>query len=385
MKKLCEKNKCTGCGGCVNICPQKAITLYEDNKGFLYPKIDEKKCINCGLCSKYTTNLEKYMNTTEHNKKAEKFYACKLKDDDDRYSSQSGGLFTALAHYVLKNNGVVYGCAYTESFKVKHIKIENLKDLNKLKGSKYVQSDIKDCYVSIENDLLSKKIVLFAGTPCQVAGIENYLNMKKINKELFYSCDLICHGVPSPKVYSDYLNFMEEKYNSKIVKVNLRDKSIGGWHNHIESLEFENGKKYFGKIYVDLFYSNLTLRDSCENCNYTSLNRSGDITMADCWGIEKKYPNLWNDNKGISLAMIQTSKGEKLFSEIEKEIDFKEINIEDCMQPQLIHATKVPYFKIQFWKEYNSKKFKYILKKYTPYGGLKFKIKRKIMKKIKKW
>lgn len=382
MRKLCDKNTCTGCGGCVSICPKNAISLSQEDNGFLYPKINEEKCINCGMCEKFTTILKNKKTNNTNEKKA---YACKQKNDKLRMQSQSGGLFATLANYILDENGVVYGCAYSDNFKVEHIKIEKKKDLIKLKGSKYVQSYITHCFKSIIDDLKSDRIVLFSGTPCQVDAIIKYAKIKNISTDNLYSCDLICHGVPSPKVYEDYLRFMEEKYNSKIKNINLRDKKNGGWHNHVDSIEFENGEKYCGKIYVDLFYSNLTLRKSCETCNYTNLERVSDITIADCWGIEKIYPNLWNDNKGISLAIIQTEKGLKLFDKISKELDIQELKIEDCMQPQLSHPTKKPYKKEKFWKDYNKNNFEYILKKYTPYGGIKFKIKRKILKVINKW
>ncbi len=383
---LCNKNECTGCSACASICPKKAISLETDEKGFLYPKIDNNKCINCGMCSKMCEKLNNYMSEENHNKCFYESYAVKLKDDKKREKSQSGGLFTALAETILEKNGVVYGASLDEKKYVRHIRISTQDELEQLKGSKYVQSEIGNAFNNIITDLKNDKYVLFSGTPCQVAGIETLLLMKKINKEKFYSCDLICHGVPSPKIYKDFINFLEIKKGSKIKKFNFRDKNINGWHNHVESYCYENDNSTIvSNIYSDLFYSNLTLRKSCEKCKYASNNRAGDITMGDCWGIEKINPNLWNDNKGISIALIQTKHGLELFNLAKDKIDIYLIESKNYTQPNMKKPSFVPYNKNQFWKDYLRLPFEKILKKYTIYGGIKFKIKRKILKKIKRW
>lgn len=383
--KLCSKKNCTGCTSCVNVCPRKAITIKKDERGFLYPEIDNNKCINCGLCTKYIESLNEYMKTEEHCYMPFKAYACKNKNDNIRERSQSGGLFYTLAENFLNNNGVVFGCAYDDDFHVIHKRIDNIKNLNQLLGSKYVQSDLKNCISEIISDIKNNRMVLFSGTPCQVAGISSLLKFKKINLDNFYTCDFICHGVPSPLLYEKYLNLMENKYKSQIVEVNLRDKKAGGWRNHVNSIKFKNGNYIVDKNYVDLFYSNLGLRISCENCKYTTLNRPSDITMGDCWGIEKIKNNLWNDNKGISLALIQTKKGERLFNRIKENMDLYQISMNEYRQPQMLHSSPVPYQKENFWKDIKNKKFEKVLKKYTIYGGLKFKLRRKILKIMKRW
>ena len=377
MAKLCNIENCTGCTACVSICPKHAITMVKNNRGFLYPKIDEEKCINCGLCSKVSHQVENYMKIKESNNNYHAF-ACKSKNNVVRKKSQSGALFYELASFIIKNNGVVYGALYNNNFVVKHDRIDNLKDLDKLRESKYVQSNLGSCFLQVYNDLQSGKKVLFSGTPCQISGIYSYLGNKKLSLDNFYTCDLICHGVPSPEILKKYLNFMKEKYQSDIKNVNLRDKNVAGWKNHSESIEFINGEKYIGKIYTELFYSNLTLRKCCENCQYTSKLRVSDITMADCWGIEKIKDDLWNDNLGISLAIISTSKGLNLFNEIKPNLDIFEIDYSKYEQPQLLHSSLAPKNKDKFWQDYNNLKFASLLKKYTPYGGILFKIKKKL-------
>ena len=383
--KLCDRKHCSGCKACISVCPVNAINMQLDERGFLYPRINEEQCIKCGLCDRLIDTLSLHLKSHEHVNEPIIAYAVKNKNEEKREKSQSGGLFCALAENIINQNGVVYGAGYGEDFSVQHMRISKISNLYKLNGSKYVQSNLNNCLENIIADLKNNMKVLFSGTPCQVAGIESLLKVKKIDCTNFYSCDFICHGVPSPLVYRDFLNFISKKYNSNIIKVNLRDKNEGGWHNHVETIEFKNSKKHTGKIYVNLFYSNLCLRESCENCLYTHINRPADITMADCWGIEKKYPELWNDNKGISLALIQTSKGEKFFDSIKNSLDKVELMKDVYMQPQLMHPSFVPVQKNNFWKFYKRNDFEKSLRKYTEYGGIKFKIKRKILKMLKKW
>lgn len=385
--KLCDITKCTGCSACVNVCPKKAITLQYNERGFLYPIIDNQKCINCGLCTKLCKQLNTHMNSKEHKEAFYKAYAVKIKNDANRMKSQSGGLFTALAETILKNKGIVYGAGFDNHHHVKHIRIDDIKKLDKLKGSKYVQSDINNSFEHILNDLRKGKKVLFSGTPCQVAGIESLLDFKKINKDNFYSCDLICHGVPSPKVYEKYISLLENDNKSVIKYFIFRDKSINGWKNHVESYIFQSkpDSKIVSRTYGDLFYSNLTLRKSCERCKYATRNRPGDITMADCWGIEKINPNLWNDNKGISVCLIQTKHGEKLFKQTKSKVDVFEIDSSEYTQHNLNHSSNTPYRKEKFWKDYQNISFKKLMKKYTIYGGITFKLKRKIFRLLKKW
>lgn len=390
--KLCNNNECTGCSACVSACPQNALELKKDSKGFLRPVIDTEKCIGCEICTNVCQKLLRHMMKDNHKSSFYLAYAAKLKDEQKRMQSQSGGLFTALAETILEKGGIVYGAGFDGNNHIKHFRITELDELNKLKGSKYVQSDINNCFQRIISDLNEGKAVLFSGTPCQVAGIESLLDFKKIDISNFYSCDLICHGVPSPAIYELYISWLESINNASITYFNFRDKMVNGWKNHLETYRFslpeflcDENKKVVSNIYSDLFYSNLTLGEACEKCKYASRNRPGDLTMADCWGIEKIKPDLWNDNKGISVCLIQTKKGEYLFDMAKNKMDCFMINAEDYSQPNLAHATSVPCQKIRFWNDFSKMPFDKLLKKYTVHGGIRFKIKRKILKKLKKW
>lgn len=380
---LCTHEDCTGCTACQTVCPVNAIEMREDACGFLYPEIDAEKCVQCGACAAVVQKLANHMQEDEHHESPIQYYAVKLKDDTQRMNSQSGGLFYAMAESVIQRNGVVYGCAYVEDFHVAHIRVETVTELQRLRGSKYVQSDMGDCFSLVAKDLQNNKYVLFSGTPCQCAGIEAYLQQKKINTDCFFSCDVICHGVPSPGAFGKYLAFMEQKFGAKAEYVNLRDKKAVDWHAHLEKLRFMNGKTYTGDIWTECFYSGLMLRQSCENCRYTNLNRPSDITIGDCWGIEKEYPDLWNDEKGISVAIIQTFKGLNLFRMAEEKIDTQALV--SYTQPQLCHSSPVPKQKQRFWTDYQKLDFEELLKKYTSYGGLKLKLKRKFLRLVGRW
>lgn len=301
-------------------------------------------------------------------------------------NSQSGGASYSFGEHILKEDGIVYGCFY-DGLNVAHTRIENIEQLHRTQGSKYVQSQLGQCYNQVLADLRKSKKVLFTGTPCQCAGLLTFLASTNVDISNLITCEFICHGVPSPQVYRDYLAFMENKHGSLILNINLRDKKAVGWQRHLESITFADGKKYIGRIYVDLFYSNLTLRRSCEQCRFTKVERVADITVADCWGIEKSRPELWNDNEGISMVLVQTNKGKRLFNSVVKDrtVDVIELQAEEIIQPQMKHPSSTPYQKERFWKDYHIYSFEKILKKYTGYGGIPFKIKRKIMKMLKKW
>lgn len=381
--ELCENHACTGCTACKAICPVDAIEMKYNEQGFLYPNVDETKCVHCGACNLIVKKLNAPANTDSLKKVPKHYYAVRLCDKNERMQSQSGGLFYALALAVVQNNGLVCGCAFQENFHVGHIIASNVEELQKLRGSKYVQSDLMDCFRQIKDCLNAGKEVLFSGTPCQCAGINTYLEQKGVPRDKFYSCDLICHGTPSPIVFEKFIELMEEKYNSKIKYLNLRDKAIASWHEPVERIIFANDKVYQGKLYGEIFYSNLAQRKSCHNCKYTILIRPSDITIGDCWGIEKTLPESWNDETGISVALIQNSKGERLFERARQYLDL--IVLDTYTQANLEHPSPVPKQMDNFWRDYQKLNFEDCLKKYTSIGGIRLKIKRKLLRMIGKW
>lgn len=247
------------------------------------------------------------------NWKQPKVYAVKHKDEATRAASRSGGIFTALSDQVLSNGGVVYGCVLTDKFDAVHIRADNEEDRNRMRGSKYIQSKLGDTFKNVKADLDAQKSVLFSGTSCQVAGLKQFLGR---NYEKLLCVDIVCHGVPSPKVWKAYLLWQEQKNNSAIRSVDFRNKGKYGWRDHVETLNFQNSKSTNSKVFRTIFYGHAVLRPSCYECPYKSVMHPGDITIADYWGIEKAAPE-YDDNKGVSLVLINNEYGENKFNEIQ--------------------------------------------------------------------
>lgn len=353
-----NKEECVGCTACANICPVKAINMQIDEEGFEYPMIDENKCISCELCIK-TCEL---VNKKDNIKNSEIFaYALKHKDNYVRKESTSGGAFVAISDYFLENNGIIYGAAIDKDLNVIHKRASCKEEREILKKSKYVQSSLRDIFGSVEQDLKNDKMVLFTGTPCQIDGLHKYLDNKDIKN--LYTCDLICHGVPSPKVYRDYINYISKNGKKSIVDFNFRDKRYG-WQSHYET--FKINKKFFvNNEYRKLFYSDNILRPSCYNCNYSNLNRVGDLTIGDCWGIEN-IDKDFIDEDGVSLVLTNTEKGKEIFDKIKCETTYKDVNVNKVLQNNLVRPTSKPETREEFWNDYKNNKFNKILKKYAP-------------------
>lgn len=310
-----------------------------------------------------------------------KVYAVRHKDLGVVSASRSGGIFTAVSDYVLKNNGVIYGCVIIENFCAAHIRTNDINDRNRMRGSKYIQSKLGDTFKWVKKDLESGYNVLFSGTSCQIAGLKKYLGREYKN---LFCVDIVCHGVPSSKVWKVYLQWQEERRQSKIINVDFRDKKRFGWRNHIETLYFQNGKFISSDIFRTLFYSHQILRPSCYECPYKTVLHPGDITIADYWGIEKAAPEF-DDNKGVSLVLINNDVGEAIFREVNKDLLWKKTRIEDSMQPPLKAPFPKPTNREEFWEDFLNKSFNYIIKKYTNYGWInKFKsLSGRIKKKLK--
>ena len=307
-------NSCTGCEACANICPVRAIVMAPDEEGFFKPTVNKEKCTNCGLCQSVCSAI----NFKSENLKEPQCYAA-MADDSIRNVSSSGGVFTILANYVFEKNGYVCGAAFDEEWKVKHIIIDNKDDLQKLRGSKYVQSEMGDIYKQIKSLLLDNKLVLFTGTPCQVSALKLFLVEKY--KSLI-TVDLLCHGVPSYFVFRKYL---EESFDfDKIIDINFRDKFDRGWRCDDLAIRFSDSNRVTSNDYFKGFHTNLYLRNSCTSCKYASMPRQGDLTLGDFWNIEKYRDDL-NDVKGTSLVLTNTEKGIALFQNIKQNLKHYEL------------------------------------------------------------
>lgn len=352
--------QCCGCTACEQICVHNAISMKENSKGFLEPYIDQDKCVNCGLCDKVCPLLKKY--TVYETDFRQKYYAAKRKDDKLRRQSQSGGAFSALAEEILNQNGCVYGVGINKKVEAVYERVVNRRKLGKLKGSKYVQASVGSTYSQVENDLQNGKWVLFSGTPCHIHGLKCFLEMKHIDTEKLITVDLICHGVPSPRIYREYKWLFSEMQGKKqINKFNFRDKRFG-WHGHVAVITVGR-KKIVNNDFVRFFYSHFGLRDSCYACQYTSFDRQGDLTVADCWGIEKFAPEF-DDGKGCSLVLSNTAKGQDLWNIIEKEFEILTPERDQIIQPNLLHPTEMPEKTRAFWEDYKKFGCEYVLRRY---------------------
>ena len=309
-----EKDMCCGSRTCEQICPQKAISMVENKEGFLEPKIDMNKCIKCGLCVKKCPQLNELTN----NEELEKVYAAK--DINEQLSSSSGGIFSTIANKILDEKGVVFGATYNDNNNVEHISISEVEDLKNLKGSKYVQSDIKNTFNEAKKYLDSGRKVLFVGTPCQISGLNAYLG-KQYNNLL--TVDFVCHGVPSPKLFKNYLKW--EARGKNITDFRFRSKLKKGW-GLCYSYRIENKLKH-GSVkmnpYYNAFLNGYTYRECCYNCKYATKQRISDITLCDYWGIEKEHPEFY-DSKGVSGIIINTQKGNQIFKQIQKKLIYIE-------------------------------------------------------------
>ena len=314
--EVMEKNNCCGCSSCYQKCPKGAITMRENEEGFIYPFIDKAKCIDCGLCNKVCPQLKRMQLPKENYPKA--FAMCN-KNDEELIKSSSGGIFSVIADYVIENSGVVFGAAYAENLDVIHIKADDKAGLERIRSSKYVQSYIKETYKEAENELKKGKIVLFTGTPCQIAGLNSFLVK---NYDNLITCDLVCHGVPSQKLFHKYIDYLSDKFKSKVISYNFRSKEKKGW-GLVSKVVTADGKIRFIEPDFDPYYSNFlestTYRENCYNCHYTNYNRVSDITLADYWGINQIHPEFYSE-KGNSLILVNSAKGETVIKRIGENI-----------------------------------------------------------------
>ena len=306
------KKLCTGCGACHNVCPVNAIDMQEDSEGFLFPIVNKDKCINCNLCK----NTCPVLNTKYVNQKNPDCYAM-MGQDDERKDSASGAFVAVLAKWVLKQGGIVFGAAWTDEWKVKHICIEKNEDLYKIKNSKYIQSDTNYTFNEVKEYLKTKRLVLYTGLPCQIAGLYSVLD--KIDKENLITVDILCHGVPSHKVLKKYL--MDNYEIDEIEKIDFRDKSLHGWSS-ATTIYLKSGQVIRKTNKEDAFYRAflpcLSLRKACSVCPMSRLPRQGDFTAGDYWAVDR-VNKKFNDKKGTSVVLVNNDKANKIIENIKGE------------------------------------------------------------------
>ena len=366
MIQITDKSQCCGCTACASICAHDAITMQPDALGFLYPVVDKDKCVDCGLCEKVCAFNDHY--DTSLNLEKPLAYAARHKDMKEVETSRSGAAFIAISDYVLEQGGVVYGAGYADHFRVVHKRAVTKEERDEFKGSKYVQSDLTGVFRQVKQDLKDGFTVLFSGTPCQTAGLNSYIG-KKLRANLIL-VDIVCHGVPGPYIWRDYITYLEKKQGDKICWVNFRDKQEFGWKAHKETFKFVKGG---GKMsFTYLFYQHIMFRRSCETCHYANTNRPSDITIADFWGWEKTNPDINKDDKGVSLVLVNTEKGRELFEAVKNRMTVIPAKLENCMQHNLQYPTTLNPRRIEFEIDYQKHGFPYVLNKYQGIGIWKF-------------
>lgn len=298
MIKILDKSQCCGCEACRNICPKQCILMKEDKEGFLYPEVNLADCIDCGLCEIACPVLHPAKERIPVAVCAAKHY-----DDNIRLASSSGGVFTFIAEKVIDEGGVVFGARFNDQWEVIHDYVETKEKLSCFRGSKYVQSRIGDTYKQVLHFLQSGRKVLFTGTSCQIAGLKLFLRKEYDN---LLTADIICHGVPSPKVWKKYLNEITSTDSLQVTNISFRNKQEG-WKNFSLKVEMKGKRLYLrsfkSDLYFDFFLSNMILRPSCYSCPAKSGKSCSDITLGDFWGIENVCPEF-DDDKGCSVVLI---------------------------------------------------------------------------------
>lgn len=345
-----NKEKCTGCGACYQICPNQAISMKYDKEGFLYPLLDENLCINCGLCEKVCPEIHKVRTQPLGNI----CYSATHKDVEVLKNSSSGGAFTAIVQ-ALGDDCVVYGVAYDEHLKVIHTSFEGIKNIDKFRSTKYVQSDTKNTYKEVRDKLkINKKIVLFTGTPCQIAGLKSFLGKDFKN---LYCVEILCHGVASPGVFNKYINKLSKKYNDKVINFQFRTKKkwFWMWEKFLTSITFSSKSKKITLYdsFTLAFLKRLILRPVCEHCIYANKNRVGDIVIGDFWGIETIDKSLYT-NRGVSLCLPITDKGKHIMKLMSTYMNIKEFKTVDvlALNKPLYTVTKHHSRRNEFFSNY---------------------------------
>ncbi len=311
MINISANDICCGCGACEQICPQKAICMIPNGEGFTYPVVNEETCIDCGLCAKICPELQgkKSLNPTGV------VFAAQAKSKEKLGMSSSGAIFPVIAEYVINQGGVVVGAELSDKMKIHHIIVDNIDDLSKLCGSKYVQSDLSDIFVKVKKILLDGRFVYFTGTPCQVSALKLFL--RKPFDNLLVS-DFVCHGVPSPKMFAMVVEYLEKKYGGKIIDYQFRSKKLTGWSRVSACTMIVNGKKkiiYYDEMmraFFQAFLAGHVLRMDCYQCPFTRTERAGDFTMADFWSLKSTNPKFPRQHRGVSMILVNTEKGQNI-------------------------------------------------------------------------
>ena len=326
---------CCGCEACAQACPKNCIVMTTDEEGFVYPSIDRKSCVSCGICQSVCPVLIPKKKTCPIH-----IYAAYANDNQLRSGSSSGGVFSLLANYVLEQNGMVFGAAFDKDFFVHHISIRSKEELTLLRGSKYVQSRINNAYQDVKAALGKGVPILFSGVGCQIAGLKAYLGKEY---EQLYTVDVLCHGVPSPRVWEKYIREQETQFASEVTNVSFRCKD-SGWKQYSVKLSFSNGTEYrtpFEKdLFMNCFLSDICLRPSCYACKFRESRSGADLTLGDAWGIQRYMPEM-DDDLGTSVVVVNTEKGRKLLDAISAGAEIRPVDAQKALEGNPVYYQSV--------------------------------------------
>lgn len=371
MINIADKYTCCGCTACVERCPKQCIAMIEDEEGFRYPKVNENLCIDCGICEEVCPVINQRLP-----RKPKKVFAAKNLDENIRLTSSSGGIFTMIAEQIIKRGGIVFGARFNENWEVVHGYTEVFEGIAAFRGSKYVQSYIKDNYKKAEAFLKTERWVLFSGTPCQIAGLHRFLRKEY---EKLVTVDVVCHGVPSPLVFRNYLKktvILSLNSMPVLTGISFKDKSIGwkkssfviraksalkvGENSVLSSVKVENQECVLlhetldKNVFMQGFLKNIYLRPSCYACAAKSGKSESDITLADFWGIANYHPE-YDDDKGCGLVFVNTEKGKEIYTSLLNK-DEIEVEYEQAFagNPSIEHSCAEPEQRAEFWRRYKS-------------------------------
>lgn len=327
MIEITDKRNCTGCGACINSCPLNIIEMKEDKDGFIYPHIEKDKCIDCHLCEKSCPMLQNRATLCKDNKGYPLFYAGQLYNKEDLLQVSSGGAFWAFSQSVIDRGGIVYGAIQEDVDDVFHFRADNIEDIKRIRRSKYFQSDTRSTMREVKEDLKKGLFVLYSGTGCQIAGLKAYLNKEYDN---LITCDVVCHGVPSRKVWKKYREEKELHEGKKMQILIFRDKSAG-WSKNLYKITYEDGTVEKEPSPIQMFHAGylkgIFYRPSCGNCRWASLPRVADVTLADFWKYQGEFRKPGAD-LGVSLITVNTTKGTELLQESSKYLKLEETSRE---------------------------------------------------------
>lgn len=376
---------CTGCHACAAICPKNCIDMKDTGEGFLFPVIHMEICIQCNRCKEACPVL-RMPDKSQHTQA----FAIKNKDDAEREQSTSGGVFPLLAREILDVGGIIYGAAYDNDFSVRHIAVEDSKNLPFLQGTKYVQCIVGRVFSEVKDQLKAGRQVLFSGTPCQCAGLRAFLGKEYENLMLV---DLICHGVPSPKVWQTYIDYRAGKENGgkRPVKINMRSKA-SGWSRYSTEFDYGNGKitrsQNSQDPFIRAFVGNICLRSSCSECLAKGTERCTDLTLGDYWGIWSQHPEF-NDEKGASIVFVHSAKGMVALNRMKGQTEWLEISTEDAYRENvsMVSSSKSHEKRKEFLDKVTSDNFGDVVREYfspvpAKKQGLWERVKRKIKDKV---